>query len=141
MPSSPLPGVSGNHVQLALTATTASAGNATLGTDTGTQLQYFDGDWKNYTTGDSVQLPADGKLLVRVAIFNDTHKEGEETFRLTVTDTDASLTSFGTATIHDDGTGLFWIGDNKTAATDAQLAGAGKTLDDDLRSRRHRTER
>ena len=125
-------GVAGNGVTLALAATTADSGNATLGTDTGTQLQTLDnGHWTNYTTGATVIVPASGLLQVRVAIINDAVGEGAETFRLNVTDPLIG-TSFGTATIHDDGTGNYWLDDNTTPATATQLVVAGKTLDDDF---------
>ena len=60
--------VTGASGQL-VTLSTAS-GTATLGTDTGTALQYFDGtDWQAYTPGSEVAIPTGGTtLLVRIAV-------------------------------------------------------------------------
>ena len=81
--------------------------DAKLGTDTGTQLQYFDGsNWVNYTSG-TVSTPASGTLLVRVAVTNDSVYEGPEAFLLRVANT-AGTASYGTGTIYDDGTGVIF---------------------------------
>lgn len=110
-----------------------AAGSATLGTDTGTALQYNDGTaWKDYTNGSQVTLPTSGLLRVRVAIKNDTDKEGPETFLLNVADVTSSLSSFGTATIRDDGTGDYWIGNSIAPASAADLLANHRRLDDDF---------
>uniref|UniRef100_UPI001181AADF DUF4347 domain-containing protein n=1 Tax=Synechococcus sp. MW101C3 TaxID=210768 RepID=UPI001181AADF len=89
--------------------------DAALGTDTDTQIQYFNGsEWVDYTSG-TVNL-IDGSLLVRVAINDDDTFEGPETFQLAVTPTGGSL-STGTATILDDGTGNIYP-DNNTGNID-----------------------
>ena len=65
-----------------------ASGTATLGTDTGSGLQYFDGtDWQAYTPGSLVALGAGGTLQVRVAVVNDGLAEGDEAFTLTATNT------------------------------------------------------
>jgi hypothetical protein len=127
-------------VKLSLLATTASSGNATLGSDLGSQLQVLNGvNWVNYTAGSAVTVPLDGVLLVRVAISNDVPYEGPETFRLNVTYGGASQTSStatgGLGTIVDDGTGAIWLADgvSSSPATAADLEQAGLVRDDDRR--------
>ncbi len=102
----------------------ATTANAALGTDTGTQLQYFDGaTWQNYTTGSTVNL-INGQLLVRTTVQQDAVYEGPETFQLSVTTTGPSV-AMGTATIYDDGTGAVYP-DNTTGNPDPNAV-----LDDD----------
>jgi hypothetical protein len=93
-------GQPGQRLKLAL-----ESGTATVGTDTGSALQFFDGSaWRDYTPGSLVTIPAGGtQLLVRVAIVNDKPLEGRETFQLRVTGTGGNSAT-GTATIADDGT-------------------------------------
>jgi hypothetical protein len=81
------------------------SGSATVGTDTGAALQFFDGSaWKTYTPGSLVAIPAAGtQLLVRIAVVNDTLFEGRETVQLLASNTSGGSAS-GTATIVDDGT-------------------------------------
>ncbi len=105
----------GTYLKLGLqNDSTAATADAALGTDTGTQLQYFNGSsWVNYVPGAVVQMPVSGSLLVRTAVVNDTVFEGPETFQLNATVTNASGTTFaassvGTATILDDGTGTIY---------------------------------
>jgi len=112
-------GAVGQSVTLAL-----QGGTATLGTDTGTTLQYFDGsNWQTYSG--AVAIPAGGNLLVRVAITNDSPYEGAETFTLRATNTGGSTFS-GTGTIVDDGSSTNVFNANTNSATPA----AG-TADDD----------
>ena len=92
-------GQPGQLMQLAL-----ESGTATVGTDTGTALQFFDGTaWRDYTPGSLVAVPAGRTtLLVRMAVINDTLLEGPETFRLVATNT-GGLAAQGTGTLLDDG--------------------------------------
>jgi uncharacterized delta-60 repeat protein len=114
-------GEPGQLVKLELTS-----GTATVGTDTGDTLQYFNGtNWVNYTAGTSVAIPADGTtLLVRTTITGDSVYEGQETFTLKATNTGGTAGT-GTATIRDDGQGDVYP-DNATGATDPNAA-----IDDD----------
>jgi hypothetical protein len=91
-----------------------SSGSGTVGQDTGTNLEYFDGaSWQPYTPGQAVKIPGDGdsilgepaQLLVRVAVTNDAAFEGKETINLTAT-TANGLTATGGGAIVDDGTGI-----------------------------------
>lgn len=89
-------GVKDQTVDLRLASGTLASGNATVGVDTGTVLQYFDASkqqgsqWVTIRpTKDGaniVRLLSDGngggKLLVRVAITNDNLYEGPEQFTL-----------------------------------------------------------
>ncbi len=117
-------GTGNQPVTLALQNDANGATNdAALGTDTATQIQYFNGsEWIDYTSG-TVNL-INGSLLVRVAINDDNTFEGPETFQLAVTPTGGSL-STGTATILDDGTGNIYP-DNNTGNIDPNA-----TKDDD----------
>ena len=92
-------GQPGQQLSLAL-----ASGTATVGVDSATALQYFDGSaWQSYVPGSLVSVPAGGTtLLVRVAVVNDALLEGAETFSLRVTNTGGSTAS-GTATLLDDG--------------------------------------
>ena len=110
-------GASGQYVSLALGSTGAGSGHATLGTDLGTALQYFDGSsWVN-CTGSPVQIPAGStSVLVRVAITPDSPYEGAETFTLTATNSGGSAAT-GTGTIVDDGTGSVYQYSTNTSAT------------------------
>jgi hypothetical protein len=135
-------GVEGQFVKLELgnTASTTDA-DATLGTDTGTALEYWNGTaWTPYTPGSLVQIPSDNdgtagenaNLLVRVAITNDTPADNGETFTLTATNTNGTPNATGgIATIKDDGTGVVYIADNSsTVGTDesAPTNGAAPTV-------------
>ena len=93
-------GQPGQLVTLAL-----ESGTATVGTDTGTALQFLDGAaWRDYEPGSAVAIPAGANtLLVRVAIVNDLPLEGAETFSLVATNTGGTAAR-GTGTIFDDGT-------------------------------------
>jgi hypothetical protein len=92
-------GQPGQRVLLAL-----ESGSATVGTDTGGGLQFFDGGtWRDYTPGSLVTIPSGSNtLLVRVAVVNDALLEGSETFRL-VTSNAGGRSASGTATLVDDG--------------------------------------
>lgn len=107
-------GVQGQEVKLALgdgTANGLGVDYGSNGSDGKVNLQYYDGSaWVDYTPGSKVTITnADGTLLVRTPIANDSVFEGAETFKLNVTPvktdgSDGSVTT-GTATILDDGTG------------------------------------
>ncbi|MES2534758.1 MAG: VCBS domain-containing protein [Pseudomonadota bacterium] len=121
-----LTGVAGQNLALTLQNDSDSlTANALLGTDTGTQLQVLvDGAWVNYDVASLPVIPAGGQLLVRLAITDDANYEGAETFQLSATPT-GGLTSYGTATIVDDGTGSIYP-NNTTGSTDSNAV-----LDDD----------
>ncbi|GHC98419.1 hypothetical protein GCM10007320_54090 [Pseudorhodoferax aquiterrae] len=88
----------GERVTLAL-----ESGTATAGADTGTALEVFDGiAWRSYNAGSLVQVGGSGRLLVRVAVVNDSSFEGSETLRLLARSTGGTA-AVGTATIRDDG--------------------------------------
>jgi hypothetical protein len=92
-------GQPGQRVLLAL-----ESGRATVGTDTGGGLQFFDGGtWRDYTLGSLVTIPSGSNtLLVRVAVVNDALLERSETFRLVASNTGGRSAS-GTGTLVDDG--------------------------------------
>jgi VCBS repeat-containing protein len=110
----------GQVLTLALQATTNDSGNATLGTDTGSALQYYNGtSWVAYSN--SVAM-TDSTLLVRVAINNDTAYEGAETFKLVVANADR-VSSSGVATIVDDGSsGNVYLADSHSGSASAGTA-------------------
>lgn len=122
-------GAAGQSLALALSSGTATKENgvspvATDGTeDFGPGLEYsLDGGatWQTYST--AVTLTG-STLLVRTPVIDDTSYEGSETFRLGVTT--GGATSYGTATIVDDGTGAIYP-NNTTGNPDPDAA-----LDDD----------
>ena len=92
-------GVSGQLVKLELQSTGAGTGNATLGTDTGTALQYFNGtSWVDYSAGTAVNIPAGGStLLVRVSVTSDSAYEGAETFRVQLANATSGATNINAA--------------------------------------------
>jgi hypothetical protein len=92
-------GAAGQKLTLAL-----ASGSATVGADTGTALQYFDGAaWRDYTPGSLVAIAqGSSALLVRVAIINDSLFEGSESFRLVATNRNGEAGA-GTANLKDDG--------------------------------------
>ncbi|WP_101049763.1 VCBS domain-containing protein [Macromonas nakdongensis] len=104
-------GQAGYDITLALGPTTPTAGDASV---SGFTIEYYDEDattpaWVAYNPAtDTIALPADGSLKVRVNITSedDTPFEGAEDFTLTATyDTNSSITDNDTGTIIDDGTG------------------------------------
>ncbi|MBU3582221.1 DUF4347 domain-containing protein, partial [Polynucleobacter sp. AP-Capit-er-40B-B4] len=115
-------GTTGQYVSLALAATTNPSLNATLGADTATALQYFNGTaWVDYTPGSFVQIPSGSNaLLVRVAITNDASADNNETFNLVATNT-GGVAAIGLGTILDDGTGTQFTSTNPTGITPATL--------------------
>lgn len=121
-------GATGQFVKLAL-----ASGTATVGTDTGSTLQYLSGStWTNYVADSFVQM-ASTTLLVRTSITNDTSADDDETFTLTATNTGSS-SAVGTATIKDDATGILFGANNTTGIADAPgTAGLSGTLDNDQR--------
>jgi alpha-tubulin suppressor-like RCC1 family protein len=124
-------GETGQYTRLSLASVTA-----TIGTDTGAALQYYDGTaWQNYSTGSFVKISSAG-LLVRVAINNDNGAsvgEPGETFKLIAQNTNGTPNSVGgIGTIMDDGTGSLFGGSNTTGVADAPgVNGAPATLDRD----------
>jgi hypothetical protein len=88
--------------------------DATLGTDAGTALEYFNGTaWVPYTGG-TVAVSASGQLFVRTTVTQDKVFEAAETFNLRVTNTSGTA-AYGTATILDDGSGNIYP-DNTTGS-------------------------
>ena len=129
------------NLSLATTNSIAPIGNAILGTDTSTPLQYSVDDgatWVNYTwngfTGNRPTAPVSGTVYVRVPITDDAIFEGRETFKLVATRDNNGITIpsvGGLGTIRDDGLGSFWLNNSTTPATEAQLATAGLSLGND----------
>ncbi len=144
-------GIEGQLVGLELdeTGVDYAAGDAELGVDTGTTLEYYDplydngdttyGAWRPYADDSYVAIPRvgatfDGEagcLLVRVALVSDGDVEGAETFMLSGGNTGGTNTD-GVGTIVDDGTGDIYLADN----TDGDPNGPGdagypERLDDD----------
>ena len=85
---------------------TLSSGSATVGTDTATALEYFDGaSWIAVPVGGVTLAAGSTSVQVRVATTDDVAAEGSETFTLTATvtaGTTANASATGTATITDD---------------------------------------
>ncbi|MDV7213490.1 beta strand repeat-containing protein, partial [Azotobacter beijerinckii] len=115
-------GTAGTSVTLALSDSTGiptSDTKATLGTDLGSSLEYWDGtSWKTYTG--AVVIPSGNALNVRVAITNDSLYEGNETFTLIATANGISVVGLGT--INDDGEGdtsLTAVNDSLTVDEDS----------------------
>ena len=109
----------GQLLRLALQSDTAL-----VGTDTSSDLQYFDGTtWVDYLPGSLIPVPEDGpRLLVRVAIKNDAIFEGSESIRLIATNT-GGASGTGKATITDDGSnGLVFERDNITGTATPGVA-------------------
>ena len=103
----------------------ASDTRATLGSDLGTTLQYYNGSaWVDYTPGGQVVIPSGDKLLVRVAINQDNVHEGNESFTLTAITASGSSVGFGT--INDEGEGDRYTDSNTSGTPDS-----GGSLDDD----------
>ncbi|MCI0915925.1 VCBS domain-containing protein [Pseudomonas stutzeri] len=103
----------------------ASDTRATLGSDLGTTLEYYNGSaWVGYTPGSQVVIPSGDKLLVRVTINQDDVHEGNESFTLTATTASGSSVGFGT--INDEGEGDRYTGSNTSGTPDS-----GGSLDDD----------
>ncbi len=103
----------------------ASDARATLGSDLGTALEYYNGSaWVGYAPGSQVVIPSGDKLLVRVAINQDNVHEGNESFTLIATTASGSSVGFGT--INDEGEGDRYTGSNTSGTPDS-----GGSLDDD----------
>ena len=85
---------------------TLASGTATIGTDTATALEYFDGaSWVAVTAAGVTLAAGATSVQVRVATTDDFTAEGSETFALTATvtaGTTANASATGTATITDD---------------------------------------
>jgi hypothetical protein len=116
-------GSPGQFVKLELASDTA-----TVGEDTATELQWFDGTtWQDYTPGSFVQIPAGGPtLLVRVAIIQDGVLESingvHERFILKATNT-GGTTASGSATLTDDGSSdTVFEADNTTGESTKGIA-------------------
>ncbi|MEI8168094.1 MAG: tandem-95 repeat protein, partial [Rhodoferax sp.] len=99
-----------------LVSLSLASDTATVGVDTGSSLQYFDGTaWQNYIPGSLVAIPAGGTtLLVRTAIINDTVFEVSESLRLKVSNS-GGVSFEGIATIKDDASSSnVYLADNRT---------------------------
>ena len=108
----------------------ASDARATLGSDLGSALEYYDGSaWVGYTPGSQVVIPSGDKLLVRVAINQDNVHEGNESFTLTATASVGS--SIGIGTINDEGEGDVYLPGNRTGAPDVPGSNGSPVPDDD----------
>ncbi|NBW85575.1 MAG: VCBS repeat-containing protein, partial [Planctomycetia bacterium] len=132
-------------VVAALTARVASlvapSGTATIGTDTGTSLEYFNGStWVPYVPGSFVAIPSDGDgtpgetatLRVRVAIVNDSPYENAEEFIIVVSNAGGFGPS-GTGTILDNGTGSIFLPGNTSGIPDSPgTPGYPASLDGDM---------
>jgi surface adhesion protein len=85
---------------------TLGSGSATVGTDTATALEYFDGSaWLPVTAAGVTIAAGDTSVQVRVATIDDFAAEGNETFTLTASvtaGTTANASATGIATIIDD---------------------------------------
>ncbi|HVQ03423.1 MAG TPA: immunoglobulin-like domain-containing protein, partial [Burkholderiaceae bacterium] len=85
-----------------------SSGSATVGTDTGTALEFFNGSAWVAVPAAGVTIPAGSmSVQVRVATTDDALADSGETFTLTATVTSgatANASAVGTATIHDEST-------------------------------------
>jgi VCBS repeat-containing protein len=85
---------------------TLASATASVGTDTGTALQYFNGTaWVAVPVGGVTIAAGSTSVQVRVATTDDFAAEGNETFNLTATvtaGTTANASATGTATITDD---------------------------------------
>ncbi len=85
---------------------TLTSGTATVGTDTSTALEYFDGTaWVAVPVGGVTLAAGSTSVQVRVATSDDFAAEGDEQFSLTATvttGTTANASATGTATITDD---------------------------------------
>ena len=113
--------------QVTLTLADGTAGSA----DYGPGLEVFDGTkWVTYTPGSKVTLDANGELLVRTPVKQDTDFENSEAFTLTATNT-GGTPGTGTGTIKDDGTGDIFLADNKTGTPSLPTAPGYPELDDD----------
>lgn len=87
-----------------------SSGTAAVGTDTGTDLEYYNpatGQWTAYIPGSQVETPASGSFLVRVALVQDAPFEGPEIFTITASNVNGDGAT-GTGTIVDDGSGTLF---------------------------------
>ena len=111
--------------------TLSLANGSATGDDYGPAIEYFDGNaWVPYSEGSPVPIGDNRQLPVRVAIVNDQFSEGAHDFTLTVS-SDGTDSVVGTATILDNGSGAYWIGDATAPATPEELAAAEILLDDD----------
>jgi len=111
----------GEAVALELSGGTATGGGVDFGASGAIQLEVStDGgrSWTPYSA--AATFPAEGKLLVRTPIRQDSVFEGPETFTLKASPA-GGTTAVGTATIYDDGTGTVFNSDgsdNSTAQKD-----------------------
>ena len=112
-------GATGQRVALSL------VNGSAVDADHGTTLQYLDGNqWRTYTGPINLSAPT---LLVRVAIVDDAVYEGRETFGL-VAQNNGGGSAVGTAGILDDGTGVVFVGENKTGNPDTAPLTDDRTL-------------
>ena len=115
-------------LNLALSQSGSALEQATIGVDTGSSLEFFNGTtWQAVSNGtlstNSLTIPSgETQLLVRLAIVNDLAFEGLESLHLTASSVSgASLgTSTGRITIADNGTSSnIFLATNNTATPDA----------------------
>jgi len=100
-------------------------GTATVGTDTGSSLDFYNGSgWQPYN-GTSVVMNGT-TLFVRTSINDDATFEGRETFALTAESLGGGKTSLGVGSIYDDGTGQTYNG-----SIVGNLPATGSGTDDD----------
>lgn len=139
-------GMPGAGVAIAMTNDTATGvGHAVLGTDTAATSVlevYRNGAWVAATDATSI-INADGTLLVRLAVTNDTPAvyEGPETFGISaaynglgspVAPITVGGSATGVGTIVDNGTGSLFSSSNATGAPEAAgTNGLPATLDND----------
>jgi hypothetical protein len=95
-----------------------TSGTASIGADTATRLEYYDGTrWVSASGGVPIPAGQVGPVKVRVALVNDAFLEGEERFILSVAATGVA-SGRGQATIFDDGRGVVHDADgNPTSLT------------------------
>ncbi len=93
-------------------AQVASSASFAAGDDTqypgSYELQYYQetGGWTDYNGSDNLNLPTNGILYVRTAVYNDNDSpvyEGPESFTLTAVAASGGTSKVGTGTIYDDG--------------------------------------
>ena len=107
-----------------------SSGTATVGVDTGSTLQYYNGTVWTDCTGAVTINPGNTSVLLRVAIINDAVFEGNESFTIDTGTFNGPVTNVtgvaSTVTINDDGTITNIFSDGSVSATPT----VGLTYDD-----------
>jgi len=107
---------------------TLTSGTATVGTDTGSGLEYFDGTAWTAVTGTVTIAAGSTSVLLRASIINDTTYEGPESFSINTGSIPAGLVTnssgaSGSLTIKDDGSSSnVFLSTNNTSAPTAGSA-------------------